>query len=253
MRQLQGASLQSRSRRDRWRHRDQMPALSRLQYAEACEPFPDRRPSGRNEELTLWIYLPPTGLKPETSVASLSAPATPGSTSACTSPSPPTGLFVSSSGKATLRRLSWRGWKTRPWHQRLSGMTFGRSTADLGAAAFISSLPAIHASPSASPERGRRRRIRVTYSPDVARDRRRGPARMGLLRKRRGAPLSGIRRRRREAYVELGYTTKAGLFSAREAGASHRRRRLFLLAHADRERCRLFSGLIVTDDGSRMV
>ncbi|WP_217995681.1 DNA cytosine methyltransferase [Sphingomonas parapaucimobilis] len=32
----------------------------------------------------------------------------------------------------------------------------------------------------------------------------------------------------------LGYTTKAGLFTAREAGASHRRRRLFLLAHADR-------------------
>lgn len=33
---------------------------------------------------------------------------------------------------------------------------------------------------------------------------------------------------------ELGYTTKAGLFTAREAGASHRRRRLFLLAHANR-------------------
>ena len=31
----------------------------------------------------------------------------------------------------------------------------------------------------------------------------------------------------------LGYTTKAGLFTAREAGASHRRRRLFILAHAD--------------------
>lgn len=33
----------------------------------------------------------------------------------------------------------------------------------------------------------------------------------------------------------LGYRTKAGLFSAREAGASHRRRRLFLLANADRD------------------
>ncbi|MDR7259896.1 site-specific DNA-cytosine methylase [Sphingomonas sp. BE270] len=32
---------------------------------------------------------------------------------------------------------------------------------------------------------------------------------------------------------DLGYTTKAGLFTAREAGASHRRRRLFILAHAD--------------------
>ncbi len=38
----------------------------------------------------------------------------------------------------------------------------------------------------------------------------------------------------------LGYTAKAGLFSAREAGASHRRRRLFILAHADRARQRPF-------------
>ena len=32
----------------------------------------------------------------------------------------------------------------------------------------------------------------------------------------------------------LGYSPKAGLFSAREAGASHRRGRVFILAHADR-------------------
>jgi DNA (cytosine-5)-methyltransferase 1 len=31
----------------------------------------------------------------------------------------------------------------------------------------------------------------------------------------------------------MGYTPKAGLFTAREAGAGHRRRRLFILAHAD--------------------
>lgn len=37
----------------------------------------------------------------------------------------------------------------------------------------------------------------------------------------------------------LGYATKAGLFTARETGASHRRRRLFLLGHADGDRCRL--------------
>lgn len=40
----------------------------------------------------------------------------------------------------------------------------------------------------------------------------------------------------------LGYRTKAGVFSAREAGASHRRRRLFILAHADRGRCGLSAG-----------
>lgn len=40
----------------------------------------------------------------------------------------------------------------------------------------------------------------------------------------------------------LGYSTKAGLFTAREAGARHRRRRLFILAHADSERWRLCAG-----------
>lgn len=40
----------------------------------------------------------------------------------------------------------------------------------------------------------------------------------------------------------MGYTPKAGMFSAREAGASHQRRRVFLLAHADSMRWRLFPG-----------
>lgn len=33
---------------------------------------------------------------------------------------------------------------------------------------------------------------------------------------------------------ELGYSVKAGLFSAAEVGASHQRRRLFIVAHADK-------------------
>jgi len=47
---------------------------------------------------------------------------------------------------------------------------------------------------------------------------------------------------------KLGYYTKAGLFTAREVGASHRRRRLFLLAYADGERCGLYAG---SDTGGR--
>lgn len=38
----------------------------------------------------------------------------------------------------------------------------------------------------------------------------------------------------------LGYDAKAGLFSAREAGASHRRGRIFILAHANSARQRAF-------------
>ncbi|WP_261934585.1 DNA cytosine methyltransferase [Sphingomonas bisphenolicum] len=40
----------------------------------------------------------------------------------------------------------------------------------------------------------------------------------------------------------MGYIPKAGMFSAREAGASHIRRRVFLLAHADSQRWRLLPG-----------
>jgi DNA (cytosine-5)-methyltransferase 1 len=40
----------------------------------------------------------------------------------------------------------------------------------------------------------------------------------------------------------MGYEPKAGLFTAREAGARHRRRRLFILAHADGKRRGLCSG-----------
>lgn len=48
--------------------------------------------------------------------------------------------------------------------------------------------------------------------------------------------------------AELGYHAKAGLFTAREVGAPHRRRRLFILAYADGERCGLPAG---SDDRGR--
>lgn len=41
----------------------------------------------------------------------------------------------------------------------------------------------------------------------------------------------------------LGYRTKAGLFTSREAGARNRRRRLFIMAYSDRIGCRLHAGL----------
>ncbi|MBV1917616.1 MAG: DNA cytosine methyltransferase [Sphingomonadaceae bacterium] len=46
----------------------------------------------------------------------------------------------------------------------------------------------------------------------------------------------------RASLERLGYHTKAGLFTAREVGASHRRRRLFILAYADSDRRGLHAG-----------
>lgn len=58
---------------------------------------------------------------------------------------------VTSSGKPTQQRLSWRGWKTRPWIRRLSGTILRPSMAIHGVAMWIASLRASHASRTASP------------------------------------------------------------------------------------------------------
>lgn len=63
------------------------------------------------------------------------------------------------------RPLSWRGWRTKPWVKRLYGTICDPSTADRGAAGFISSLPAIPVSPSAGPESGEGRLIPATCGP----------------------------------------------------------------------------------------
>lgn len=60
-------------------------------------------------------------------------------------------LFVTSSGKPTPRRVSWRGWKTRPWIGRLCGTISNPSTAARGVDSWISSLAGTHANRSALP------------------------------------------------------------------------------------------------------
>lgn len=65
--------------------------------------------------------------------------------------SPDIELSVSLSGKAVLRPLSWREWRTRPWVRLLSGAISPPSTADAGVDAWISSLRDSRASRSASP------------------------------------------------------------------------------------------------------
>ena len=63
-----------------------------------------------------------------------------------------TRLFVLSKGRPTPLHLSWRGWKRRDWLRVLSGITLRPSTANLGVLSWISSLVAIRASLSVSPE-----------------------------------------------------------------------------------------------------
>lgn len=81
------------------------------------------------------------------------------------SPSEDIELWVTSSGTPTLRRLSWRGWTTRPWIARLSGTMSRPSLADRGATRWISSLPAFRVSPGAAPESAEARPTRGGFGP----------------------------------------------------------------------------------------
>ena len=86
-----------------------------------------------------WLYVP--------GMDSRSAPASEDLSSDSRSPlETTTGAWVTSSGKPTLRPLSWRGWKTRPWIRRLSGTISKPSLANRSLEKWISSLPDSRAS-----------------------------------------------------------------------------------------------------------
>jgi len=99
----------------------------------------------------LWLYIPEKTLNQSIQSQALhSAPDLAAWSSVSQSQNPDTELFVLSSGKLIQRLLSWRGWKTRHWIMRLSGLTLKPSTAAHGVAKWISSLPDIPASRSHS-------------------------------------------------------------------------------------------------------
>jgi hypothetical protein len=108
----------------------------------------------------MWLHVP--NLSPD----SLSAPASADSNSDSGSPSAtPIALFAMSSGTPSARPLSWRGWKTRPYIQRLSGTISRPSTAARGVESWISSLAATRASRSAPPDSAAARTTLATSGP----------------------------------------------------------------------------------------
>lgn len=140
-------AVQDDGRRVHRRGADQMPALPRLQPSEAREPTPAAaRPRWKGS--LVWLFVPPEDMK--TFAASAFAPVSEASISACISQNPDIELCAMSSETVSPHPLSWRGWQTRPWLRLLSGTICDPSTAAHGVAAFISSLPDIPASPSAS-------------------------------------------------------------------------------------------------------
>jgi hypothetical protein len=147
---LQCTAFSGRKKRDCSAARNQMPSLPVHQYIEAHEPSPDRRQSD-HRRLDLWLHVPQaSGPSKTTFAVSPCAPVTPESISDCISRNPDIELFVMSSGTPKRRPLSSRAWMTRPWLQRLFGTISDPLMAARCAGEFTSSLPVIHASPSAS-------------------------------------------------------------------------------------------------------
>lgn len=92
-----------------------------------------------------WLYVPGT--------LSNSAPAQEASDSASNSPCPERAASLTWRGKPLPPQLWLRAWKRVIWLPRLSGLTSPPSMLEHGVTAFIASLPAIHVSPTASPEK----------------------------------------------------------------------------------------------------
>lgn len=86
----------------------------------------------------MWLYIPSTTSNsapgPECSEPPSNSPSKPSEFRPC--------LYVTLSGKASPRPLSWRGWKSRGWVSRLSGTTLEPSTAARGVDSWIASVAA---------------------------------------------------------------------------------------------------------------
>ena len=112
----------------------------------------------------MWLFIPDTGL-------SISVPEAGCSENPCISPWTDTyEPWLTLSGKPVRRPLSWRGWKTRPWIRRLSGMMLTASQARSFSTMFkayslLRCAPVIPASLSATQGSGLASLILGIYGP----------------------------------------------------------------------------------------
>lgn len=109
----------------------------------------------------MWLYVPFAG--------SPCAPGPEGLSAASRPPLPSsafrTSAFATSSGKPSRRRLSWPGWRTRPWIALLSGMTSRPSELRAGVDAWILSRQDTLARPFPSLAAGRDPQTPATSGP----------------------------------------------------------------------------------------
>ena len=157
------------------------------------------------------------------------------STSACElQPEDATAWCVTSSGKPSLRALSWRGWKTRSWIKRLSGTILRPSMAVRGVGSWISSLRDCRANRTATPETGAGTKMNErSGQSSFASSGKSSPPQFFFEN------VAAYLRFYGPVWSELssmGFVhAPPVLYTAHEKGAIHGRRRLFVLAtHPDR-------------------
>lgn len=172
-----------------------------------------------------WLYVPPT--LPGT--PSPCAPAAAGSTSASSSPCPERTASVTWRGKPMPPHAWSRAWKRATWLRRLSGLTSPPSTLDHGAAAFIASLPEIPARTTSTAGKQLGAGGTRFLIPEVLRvvDQCR-PLR--LFRENVPGNAAGQLAALVPPLERMGYRVECGLFSSAETGASHGRKRMFVMA-----------------------
>jgi DNA (cytosine-5)-methyltransferase 1 len=170
-----------------------------------------------------WLYIP--NIEPLHS-----APEPEGSNLASSLPDPERAASLTWRGKH-MRPAHWsRAWKRDSWLRRLSGLTSPPSTLDRGVAAFIASLPEIHASPTASPESAYSAAgQRAIPAPEVV-----GIADESGADRIFRENVTGNAARQLDAIVpaleRLGYRIAAGIFRVSDVGGSHLRERLIIMA-----------------------
>ena len=172
----------------------------------------------------MWINIPST--------TSPYAQAEPDSTSAWNWLWDALAQFVGSNGKPSPANTWRRLWKRAAWLKRLCGRICEPSMAVLGVESWIASLRVTRASHSASPAIAVDQTILGTYGPmSIAVIGEVEPA-IVFLENVPGHLSLGFA----EVATDLesmGYDVAAGLFTAEEVGASHKRERLFILAVAN--------------------
>ena len=181
---------------------------------------------------SMWLHIPKTALPPLT--GSPSVPESEDWNSVCISRNPDIELFVTSSGKPSLRPLSWHGWKTRPWIRLLSGLTFKTFNGRPWCGCVDILTAGYPCQPFSTSGKRRADQDPRHLWPEVARIIRETQPDQVFLENVAGHLDLGFDQVARDL-EEMGFDVEADLFTALEVGASHRRERLFILADTNRQ------------------